>query len=213
MKKIITAAAVCMVILLAAGCGEEKKERPALYDKGLEIVATLSEELNEEYVGFFTSSAIAEIAKELGKQDYSEPESVYQLKYGDGGLGKFLAGIVGTDKIPDEVSEKMGGFSYLANLINAQMGANYLALSSVLTADELFVNEAETEDGAYIYFYKDAYPVLVSYRVGEDGAIYMTGSYIFNDDLKESGMDGFNELMGEGYLTMFPNFIETTQVR
>lgn len=212
MKK-LTAAVICLMLVLAAGCGEEKKEPPSLYDKGLAIVTTLSGELNGEYVGYFTSSEIAGIAEELAKQDYSTPSGVYELKYAKGGFKQFLGVIIGgNDEIPEGVLEKLTGFSYLANMINARKGANYLALSSVLTAQELFVNETVTEDVCYIYFYENAYPVLVSYQAGEDGAIYAVGNYIFSDGLKEQGIDWLKELMGDDFM-MLPEVMEITQIR
>lgn len=215
MKKIITAAALCLLLLLAAGCGEAKKERPSLYDKGLAIVAALSEELNEEYVEYFTSYYLAQLVEELAKQDYSEPVNVYELKYAkDGGLKQFLGDVIGVnDEMPEGVWERLTGFSYMANMINARKGTDYLALSSILTASELFVNETVTEDVSYIYFYEDAYPVLVSYRAGEDGAVYAVGNYIFSDELREQGIDWLEELTGGEFFAILSDVMEITQVR
>lgn len=204
------------LVLLSTGCGAEKKERPSLYDKGLSCVATLSEELNEEYIGYFSSySELSEIVKELAKQDYSKPESVYELKYPDGGLKQFLISIsignISTDDIPDMILERAAGFSYLANMINARMGTEYLAISSILSAEELFVNEAVAENAAYLYFYKDAYPVMVSFRVGEDGAIHAAGTYLFSDALKEQGADFL--LNDKADFVMFLQFFEIEQIK
>ncbi|MCM1467774.1 MAG: hypothetical protein NC086_06455 [Alistipes sp.] len=207
----LTAVLLGLALILPAGCGEAKKEPPTLYDKGLAVVAALAGELNGEYVGYFTSSEIAKLAEELAEQDYSDPLCVYELKYADSGLKRFLLGITGEDgDIPQEVMDRMGGFTYLANIINVRKGTDYLALSSILTATELFVNETVTQDAAYLYFYEDAYPVLVSYQAGEDGAVYAVGSFVFSDTLKERGTGGLDEL-SEDFM-MFSGALEITQV-
>lgn len=216
-KRSIMVVAILSLALSATGCGAEKKEFPSLYDKGISCVATLSEELNEEYVGYFSSySGLAEIVKELAKQDYSEPESVYELKYPDGGLKQFVLslslGSMSTDDIPDTVLERAAGFSYLPNMLNARMGTEYLAISSILSAEELFVNEAVTENVAYLYFYKDAYPVMVSFRVGEDGAIYAVGTYIFSDEMKEQGGNCLTDGKATDFV-MFLQFFEIEQIK
>lgn len=215
MRKMVIAA-LCLMFFATAGCGTQQKDRPSVYDKGLAIVASLSEELNEEYVSYFSSyGGITDIVKELEKQDYSEPESVCQIQYADGGLKLFLTFVVGepAKEIPDAVLDRVTGFSYLANMINARMGSDYLALSSILTAEELFVNEAVTEDITYIYFYKDAYPVIVSFNAGEDGAVHAVGNYIFSDDLKEHGADVLTETTDEPDLQMFLQLFEITQIQ
>lgn len=205
----LTAVLLGLALILPAGCGEAKKEPPTLYDKGLAVVATLAGELNGEYVGYFISTEVAKLAEELAEQDYSDPVCVYELKYADGGLKRFLLTVTGDD-IPQEVMDRMGGFTYLANMLNGRKGTDYLALSSILTATELFVNETVTQDAAYLYFYEDAYPVLVSYQAGEDGAVYAVGSFLFSDTLKERGTDGLDELLED--FRMFSGALEITQV-
>lgn len=186
-----------------------------MYDKGLEIAAALSEECNGEYVAYFSAyGELTEIAEELAAQDYSQPKSVYEVKYSEDGFKQLLESAMGTgDELPEAILKRVAGFSYLANMVNARKGTNYIALSSILTAEELFVNETVTEDTAYLYFYEDAYPVLVSYHAGEDGAIHAVGNYIFNDELKEQGMDALNEMLGEEFFAMFPDVIEVTQIK
>lgn len=215
MKK-ITVITLWLMLFLAAGCGEKTKDRPTLYDKGLECVTALSGELNEEYIGYFSSSGeLTELAEQLADQDYSQPESVYELTYSDGGLNQFLTAVAGAsaEEIPDTVRDRVAGFSYLANIINAGKGTEYLALSSILTAEELFVNEAVTEDAAYIYFYRDAYPVMVSFHVGEDGAVHATANYIFNDEMKENGAGVLAGEAGGADLQMFLQLFEITQIQ
>lgn len=215
MKKLVIAAvATLSLALFATGCGAEKKERPSLYDKGLSCVATLSEELDDEYVRYFSPyPELTEMVKELAKQDYSEPESVYELKYPDGGLEQLLIYLLGSSVkgAPDTVLQRASVFSYLANMINARLGADYVALSSILSVNQLFVNEAVTEDAAYLYFYKDAYPVMVSFRVGEDGAIQATGTYLFIDEMKEQGADCLTK--GESDWMMFFQLFEVAEVK
>lgn len=204
------------MFLVTAGCGEKPKDRPTLYEKGLSCVATLSEELDEEYIEYFSSyGELTELVREFAKQDYSTPESVYEIKYADGGLRQFLTVVIGeqADGLPDTVRDRMKGFSYLVNIINARMGSDYLAASSMLTAQELFVNEAVTEDTAYIYFYRDAYPVLVSFQAGEDGAVLAVGNYIFSDAMKEYGSDALTKTESETDLQMFLRLFEMTQIQ
>ncbi len=207
---------LCLMLMIMAGCREKPKDRPTLYDKGLSCVTTLSKELDEKYIEYFSSyGAITELVKEFAKQDYTEPESVYELTYSDGGLKQFLTVVIGESakEIPDAVRDRMKGFSYLVNIINARKGSDYLAVSSILAAEELFVNEAVTKDVAYIYFYKDAYPVMVSFHAGEDGAIHAVGNYIFSDEMKERGADVLAGTDGEAELQMFLQLFEINQIR
>ncbi len=214
MKKIIVF--VCLLMVCMTGCGQEKKQQPSLYDKGLEVCESLSQELNENYVGYFSAAEeITALAEELAGQDYTSPQSVYQLNYSESGMRKMILGLVaGNDEeIPEQVQKKLNNLLYIVNIINARMGTSYLALSSILTADELFVNDTVTKNTAYLYFYENAYPVFVFYQVGEDGAIHATGSFLFSDEIKEQGADVINELMGPEVYGDLAGVVEITQIK
>lgn len=214
MKKIIVF--VCLFMVCMTGCGQEKKQQPSLYDKGLEVCETLSQELNENYVGYFsTAGEITALVEELSGQDYSAPQSVYQLNYSESGMRKLIFGLVaGNDEeVPEPVQKRLNNLLYIVNIINARKGTAYLALSSILTADELFVNDTVTENTAYLYFYENAYPVFVFYQIGEDGAIHATGSFLFSDEIKEQGVDVLNELMGPEVFGELAGVVEITQIK
>lgn len=217
MKKYVIAA-FCILLLLAAGCGQEKKQQPSLYDKGLEVAEALSQELNEDYVSYFSAGdEIIAFTKELAGQDYSNPQSVYQLQlsWSESRLMELILGVsAGTDdEIPEQVQKRLNNLSYIVNIINARKGTAYLALSSILTADELFVNDTITENTAYVYFYENAYPVFVSYQVGEDGAIHAVGGYIFSDELKEQGAGVLKEMLGQDAYEDFSTVVQITQIK
>jgi len=214
MKKIIVF--VCLFMVCMTGCGQEKKQQPSLYDKGLEVCETLSQELNENYVSYFsTGGEIIALVEELSGQDYSTPQSVYQLNYSESGMRKLILGLVAgnNEEVPEPVQKRLNNLSYIVNIINARKGTAYLALSSILTADELFVNDTVTENTAYLYFYENAYPVFVFYQVGEDGAIHATGSFLFSDEIKEQGVDVLNELMGPEVFGELAGVVEITQIK
>lgn len=214
MKKIIVF--LCLLMVCMAGCGQEKKQQPSLYDKGLEVIEALSQELNESYVKYFsTDDEITVLVEELAGQDYSVPQSVYQLNYSGSGMRELIFGLsAGTDdEIPQQVQKRLNNLLYIVNIINAGKGTTYLALSSILTADELFVNDTVTENTAYLYFYENAYPVYVFYQVGEDGAVHATGSFLFSDEIKEQGVDFLNELMGPEVFGELSGVVEITQIK
>ena len=61
--------------------------------------------------------------------------------------------------------------------------AEYLAASTILRINKTFVNNELQETVAYIYIYKSAIPVIVTFIPGEDNAVEAVGNYIFNEKI------------------------------
>ena len=85
----------------------------------------------------------------------------------------------------------------VATQINAAGGASMIAASSVCTAGKTFVNKELKENTVYLYTFESGTPVMVSFLVGEDGAVSASGSFIFNEDFKTDTEEDMEQFFSE----------------
>ena len=71
--------------------------------------------------------------------------------------------------------------SSIAAQINAKGGADALAAASACTASRIFFCDDLHENLLYLYTYENAAPAMISFLVGEDGAVSATGLFILYD--------------------------------
>ena len=186
MKKTIAFVLVLSMILGLAACGavQEAKNSKSLYAHGLDIVHMLSElTQSERFVGIYTANnEITEMILNLGKYNYETPDTVLAITVPEETLNQ-MAELDSLENASEELKRylKSRVQASLVSQINAMGGAVNLAASSVCTAGKTFVSENTTEDVIYLYTYKNAPPVAVTFTLGEDHTVSATGTFILYD--------------------------------
>ena len=188
-KMICTLVALVMTISLCAcggtGASGSNTSGKSLYEQGLGVISLMSEAASaEEYAGAYTGNPeILAIIQNVGAGDYTAPKAVYSLSVSDEVLLSML-GLENLNGISAELKENLlsRSFGSLIIQINGYAGVNNLAASSVLTLGKSFVDSSLTEDVIYIYTFENAFPVAVTFSVGENGAVSAGGNFIMYEE-------------------------------
>lgn len=188
-KLICTLVALVMTISLVACGGTDASgsntSDKSLYEQGLGVISLMAEAAQaEEYVGAYTGNPeIMEIIQSVGARDYTTPKAVYSLSVSDEVLLSML-GLENPNGISAELKDNLlsRSFGSLIAQINGYAGVNNLAASSVLTLGKSFVDSTLAEDVIYIYTFENAFPVAVTFTVGENGAVSVSGNFIMYED-------------------------------
>ena len=193
-----------MTISLCA-CGEAdasvgNTSDKSLYVQGLDVISLMAEAASaEEYVGAYTGNPeIMKIIQNVGAGDYTTPKAVYSLSVSDEVLLSML-GLENLNGISAELKENLlsRSFSSLITQINGYAGVNSLAASSVLTLGTSFMDSRLTEDVIYIYTFENAFPVAVSFTVGENGAVSAGGNFIMYEEFTCGSVAEVQEFFSE----------------
>ena len=177
---------IMMILVFAmTGCG--KKSDTSLYDKGLELTEVLVEMAeSEEYLDAFgiKGEQYLSYVEEIREGKYKEPKKVYVLTVSEKGIENMLE-----EMDMEDVSEELQQivirrmFGSITTQINAQMGSTPLAVSSIYNASTTFECGDMEEYCIYIYEYKRALPVVVTFVKGEDNIVGATASFLMSQDL------------------------------
>ena len=194
-----------VVILGVTGCSAMSNDVTSLKQKGLDI-AVMMDYLaeNKDYAELFSSSDdINKIITSIGKEDYSNPRVVFEIK----GLEEAMLNLISGDlTLSQELKDIMGNkFSTaFGGQINAINGVEHLAATSILNYSDSFIFNDVTEPITYLYLYDGDYSVIVNFNpFYEDDVVSASGTVILNNSfieaietqditniLKEFGVDG-----------------------
>ena len=122
--------------------------------------------------------------EEIREGKYKEPKKVYVLTVSEKGIENMLE-----EMDMEDVSEELQQivirrmFGSITTQINAQMGSTPLAVSSIYNASTTFECGDMEENCIYIYEYKRALPVVVTFVKGEDNIVGATASFLMSQDL------------------------------
>lgn len=156
----------------------------ALYQEGLSTVSVMEEMAeNEDWVNLFSSNQnLASILSAVGDGDYSRPKAVYQIRLSDETVSH-LTRNADLEAFSDTLQAYLRATvqSSIAAQINAKGGADALAAASACTASRIFFCDDLHENLLYLYTYENAAPAMISFLVGEDGAVSATGLFILYD--------------------------------
>ena len=203
-KLICTLVAFVMTISLGAcggtGASGSNTSDKSLYEHGLSVISLMAEAAStEEYVGAYTGNPeIMEIIQNVGGGDYTTPKAVYSLSVSDEVLLSML-GLENPNGISVELKDNLlnRSFGSLITQINGYAGVNNLAASSVLTLGKSFVDSTLTEDVIYIYTFENAFPVAVTFSVGENGAVSADGNFIMYEEFTCGSIAEVQEFFSE----------------
>lgn len=169
-----------------------------LTQKAYEMLALLNEEIHsEDYIEIMGYSTLAEseLFEKVRAGEYTEPTGIYELKLsGDRGyyftaFGINLDSLSLSDELKDYITDKVN-VSFANVLNNSRVGAEAVALTSVLTVSKLFDCEDLEESTGYIYTFENGMPVLINFVKGEDNAVSATASLILLDGEDTSSAEG-----------------------
>lgn len=203
-KLICTLVALVMTISLGACSGTDASgsntSDKSLYEHGLSVISLMAEAAStEEYAGAYTGNPeIMEIIQNVGAGDYTTPKAVYSLSVSDDVLLSML-GLENLNGISAGLKDNLlsRSFGSLITQINGYAGVNNLAASSVLTLGKSFVDGSLAEDVIYIYTFESAFPVAVTFTVGENGAISAGGNFIMYEEFTCGSVEEVKEFFSE----------------
>lgn len=213
MKRIKKLLLPILAVMVFAGCEKENKNtqdvNQVLYDNGMEIVSSMAEQAGcKEYVSLYsTEESVVEKVQEVSACDYSKAKTVYKLTITQEDMKTVVSAYEQDlgDEIPESLRKDLGEklMNAISSILNSQGGASALAASSVIRADECFVCEGITETTLCIFTFEDAYPIMVTYNPGKDGAVYAVGTVLLNEEYKTLEEKDIKDLLSIMYLTEY----------
>ena len=169
-----------------------------LYHQGLVLVSEMNEAVRSEaWVSLFTADpAVKEILLKAGQGDFSQPKAVYEIRFSDQAITS-LTGQTGLTGFSESLQKRIHSAIQGAavNQINAMDGAETLAAASICTVSDIFVCKGLTENTLYLYTYEKAAPVMVSFVVGQDGAVLATGVPILCDSFSPDSPENVQQFL------------------
>ncbi len=190
---------LAFALMLSGACRNPKgntKKEISLYERGLEIVSIIKEMAgSDEFTALFSvDTEIRSILHNAGQGDFSQPATVYRIRFSEPAFLNSLLDLAETDlkKLSPSLEEalKSKALSSVFTLMNARFGGNNaLAASSICIAETIFVYDKMEENQIYLYTYENAVPAAVTFLKGEDGAVSATGSFVFYDSSKADTFD------------------------
>lgn len=193
---------VISAILLLGACNDTKNENTAdksLYEHGLEVISSMVEMANsQQYLSLYSDSAnVLDLISAAGAGDFSKPAALYKITSSDSS-GTILD-FIQTDELSETLKKhiKSRMLSVIATQINAMGGSEALSASSLCISEKLFVSNELEENEIYLYTYKDAVPVAVTFTKGENGAVSASGIFILYKDFTLDTILGSSELLKE----------------
>lgn len=240
MKRILATALCVVMILGVTGCGEsgpdeddrgeggkrqeQEMARKPLYEQGLHVLALMNEKAHsEEYLSAMGASQLtdSEYFQIIKSHDYITPDKIYTVVFPNDMPDMLLALAmkIDTGEMSDALRESLYHqfFVNIPTLMISSQGATAIAVASLITENFLFVDDSVGKQNLIcLYCFEDAYPIVVTFTYGEDGAIEARGSFLIVDDF---AFDSEEEVWESFEHTQFGRFLvklddlEITQVK
>lgn len=181
----------------------------SLEQYGMDVINLMDEMLrSDEYLTMMTSAAeFQDIVEEMRTGDYAEPENVYKIAIPNDVLGSMLqvlgedTGVLDgmSDTLYKALNKKVA--AGMVNQLNAQAGVTHLALTSIFTANKVFVSDEADQDYIYLYTFENGYPIVVTFTMGEGGAVTASGSFFMNEEISFESVDEVKSLLEQVGIT------------
>lgn len=205
MKKRIYVVLILISSIIICGCTKKTSTRnkveKSLYDRGMDTISLMNEMVQSDaYTEMMGVASLADAIATLKAEEYETPKSAYCILPSkdmlDTALAMIEADAPGTKNLPENLKHtlKKKVLAGTASQLNARYGTSAIAASSLFTVSQTFVSHETTQDIIYIYTFEDAYPVCVTFSVGDDAAIMSTGYFIMTKDYEDSE-DGIREML------------------
>lgn len=163
------------------------------------------------------SSEIQKIADQIKTGDYTTPQAVYKISVPEDIIGSLLTAVGEDTSMLSGMSEVLQGdlnkrmINSIPTQINSTQGVEYLAASSVYTADKTFVSHETEECILYLYTFENSFPVMVTFCPGEDGSMTAHAVFLLDENLASAAEQDMEELLGMVYILDGCNIERYTQ--
>ena len=126
------------------------------------------------------SKKVKALIKDIGSKGYHQPQKIFCVSHLDMQVTKSLLSQSGATKplIIDRIIRS------IPTLLNAQGGADNLAATSLLFAEDAFLYPALKEYTLYLYLYEGNYHSIVLYRPGKQDIVLANASFVIHERLK-----------------------------
>lgn len=213
-KRVLFFVCLSLLCLLSLVCGcrsaemktEHVKNEAAeetnvsVKEQGLKLIALMEEMIHTEgYTESYTANErLMEIVEEISGGDYSEPTAVYAISVPEKNL-LALSGMEHLDGVSEPLREAVNKrvLGSLVSQINGRSGAERLAVSAICTLEQTFVSRELTEDVIYLYTYKDALPVAVTFLRGDSYSVSAAGVFIMDESFYGASLEEVEEYFDE----------------
>lgn len=226
MKRFLATALCVVMIFGAAACGESRPDeddvRKPQYEQGLHVLAIMNEKAHsEEYLSAMGSSQLtdSEYFQKIKSHDYNTPDKIYTVIFPDDMLDLLFAAVTeGMDigEMSDALRESLNHqiFMSIPTFMVSRQGATAIAAASLITESFLFVDDSAGKQNLMcLYCYEDAYPIVVMFSYGEDGAIEAKGSFLIVEDFAFDSEEEVRESLALARFGMKLDDLEITQVK
>ncbi len=191
MRKTVKFISAAMVMAMLTGCSGTPSEIEDPYDKGMELIALMTEMAgNENYLEAFAYGEVKDEISASITSDYSSPSAVYEIRFDDS-FALQLLGMENFDSISGELKNNLTAksCSNFSSQLNAAAGVNALTASAILTASDSFYNPDFSGNAVYLYMYEGSAPAAVAFSEGGSGAVSASASFILYKDFRPENKD------------------------
>ena len=189
---LVLSAAVFGLIFAAENPLQNRMDK-TLYENCLELISFMHETAcSEAYASFafgdFLSDESEELSAAVRNSRYGTPEAVWQPVFPETEI-LFAAGLTnppdsGNAELSPRLKDKITAAFISAAALQLNMveaGTPGIAAAGAYTEELIFTAPGVTENGAYLFVYKDSIPVYIAVTAGKDGAVKIQGTYVFWD--------------------------------
>ena len=199
MKKfVIYAICTCLLFFGVFGFSSCRASSDSLKNEGLEIISLISEMIESDSYDVIILSGVSAYEDSIAKikaGDYTAPNGVYEIEVSLDYFTTFY------DIDQYELSERLKDYigdmyvNSVVSMINSKNGVFSVALSSVYTATDCFVDKSISENHIYLYAFENGYPIIVSFVPYSDGAVMATGHLVVDDNFDTSSTEGIKNYL------------------
>lgn len=196
-KKVLGISAVFVLSALLWACSNKQDKEynegldEYLISKSIEFTCMMDSLAQDtEYISLVTPNPdITEFITEIGSYEYIAPNKAVLIKIPDMILESILKDTVGEFDFAEDVHELVmaRSASSVPNMINAQKGADKIAVSSILNVSKPFQQYQDFTGSIYVVLLYDQYSSATFFRNTDEGITTAASSFLFlNDDLKNT---------------------------
>ncbi len=201
-KRFVLIFAAIFLPVLCFGCQNAAGEK-SLYEHGLEVIS-LAEEMAESdaYISLYSISREGmELLSAVREGDYTEPTAVYRIVISEEDFLKMpsVADTLVMNDLSDRLKQYVNSNMHHAASSLVTYGGNLdvVTATAVCTASKTFVLDDITENTVYLYVYENAVPAIVTYTVGEGGAVSASAKFVFDDTFRTDTVNAIERFFAE----------------
>lgn len=151
-----------------------------LYIKGLQLVREMQAlALDTNYVRYVSNSEeINQLIAAIGNNDYGKPQRCFVVTRLEVALPMLYEMSEQTEKM---ISDRL--VRAILSLLNGQTSATYLAASSLLFVDDVFLCPGVTENTLLLYQYEGHYHAMVLFLPAQDDIVQAYAGFVISPSL------------------------------